>query len=137
MSVEWVTADLHLGHAKLINAEPARQRFADIEEHDRFIAAQWRERVAPHDIVYVLGDVAWNKRSLMQMRNWPGIKKLVLGNHDQLSMSTYLEIFRSVRAYRELTDDWGYDWLLAHVPVHPGDLVRWNGGQIQIGRAHV
>jgi calcineurin-like phosphoesterase family protein len=31
------TADLHLGHAKIIEFEPARQHFSSIEEHDKAI----------------------------------------------------------------------------------------------------
>lgn len=120
-----VTADLHLGHAKLLLAEPARQRFKDVEEHDRYLEKRWRETVRPKDVVYVLGDVAWNRKGLERMRNWPGIKKLVMGNHDQLDMRAYLEVFKSVRAYSVIGEDPG--WLLAHVPVHPSSLTRWSG----------
>jgi calcineurin-like phosphoesterase family protein len=69
-------------------------------------------------VVYVLGDVAWNRKALERLRCFPGIKKLVLGNHDGHDMRAYLECFRKVMAYHVLAKD----ILLAHVPVHPESL---------------
>lgn len=127
----WVTSDLHLGHAKLLAVEPARRRFASVEEIDRFIEAQWRERVSSQDVVYVVGDVAWNREALDKMRNWPGIKKLVLGNHDKFDMAAYLAIFRKVTGYSVIAND----WLIAHIPVSWWCLSPRFAGQIH-GHTH-
>lgn len=130
MTRTFVTADLHLGHTKIIQYEPARRIFATIAEHDAEIERRWRETVRPTDVVYVLGDVAWNRRSLDRVRQFPGIKKLVMGNHDRHDMSAYLEIFRKVVAYAEVAG-----WLLAHIPCYPGSIVDRYKGQIH-GHIH-
>lgn len=130
MTRTFVTADLHLGHKKIIEYEPARRIFATIAEHDAAIERRWRETVRPADVVYVLGDVAWNRRSLDRVRQFPGIKKLVMGNHDRYDMSAYLEIFRKVVAYAEVAG-----WLLAHIPVHPRSIYPRFAGQIH-GHTH-
>lgn len=130
MSTCFVTADLHLGHRKIIDYEPARRIFTTIEEHDAFIEQRWRDTVGSRDVVYVIGDVAWNRRALDRVRQFPGIKKLVMGNHDRHDMSAYLEIFRKVVAYAEVAG-----WLLAHIPVHPSSIYPRYGGQIH-GHTH-
>lgn len=130
MSTCFVTADLHLGHKKIIEYEPARRGFATIDEHDSMIEQLWRETVGSRDVVYVIGDVAWNRRALERVRQFPGIKKLVMGNHDRHDMAAYLEIFRKVVAYAEVAG-----WLLAHIPVHPSSIYPRFAGQIH-GHTH-
>lgn len=125
-----ITADLHLGHSKIISFEPARRIFSSIEEHDAEIERRWRETVRKGDVVYVLGDVAWNRRGLERFRSFPGIKKLVMGNHDKHDMRAYLEAFRKVSAYAEIDG-----WLLAHIPLHPSSVRPRFKGQIH-GHTH-
>lgn len=95
-----------------------KRGFPSVEEHDAHIAECWRSVVGSDDVVIILGDVAFNTRGLNVLRNLPGRKKLCMGNHDNKKMSTYMEIFTSVRAYRILDGD----VLLAHIPVHPASL---------------
>lgn len=130
MSKCCVIADLHLGHRKIIEYEPARRIFATIEEHDAEIERRWREVVHSRDVVYVLGDVAWNRVALERLRSFPGIKKLVMGNHDLHDMRAYLEVFRKITAYAEVSG-----WLLAHMPVHSASIVPRFRGQIH-GHLH-
>jgi len=52
----WFTADLHLGHARII--ELCDRPFRDPADMNETIIQKWNERVAPEDQVYVLGDVA-------------------------------------------------------------------------------
>lgn len=126
----WITADLHLGHAKIIQYEPARQVFSTIKEHDKCVEANWRSLVGSHDVIYVIGDVAWSRDALERFRSFPGIKKLVMGNHDRHDMQAYLQCFKKVEAYHELDG-----WLLAHMPVHPGSIHPRYKGQIH-GHTH-
>lgn len=81
MSETWLTSDTHLGHDFV-----ARLRgFEDHAEHDAHLARKWDKRVREGDEVWVLGDVAMN--GWQQRLDWfterPGIKHLVLGNHDR------------------------------------------------------
>jgi calcineurin-like phosphoesterase family protein len=126
----FVTADLHLGHKKIIEYEPARTIFSTIKEHDDHIEMRWRETVRPQDVVLVVGDVVWNREALGRFRSFPGIKKLVLGNHDALDMQAYLKCFRKVVAYAEVDG-----WLVSHVPAHPSSVVPRFKGQIH-GHTH-
>jgi calcineurin-like phosphoesterase family protein len=50
------TADLHLGHTKI--NELAGRPFDSVEEMNHTLIANWNDRVAEHDIVWVLGDLA-------------------------------------------------------------------------------
>ena len=116
--------DLHLGHRKIIEYEPLRtQLFADIDEHDRAICSLWRERVRKQNVVYVLGDVAFNRVALERIRNLPGKKKLILGNHDKLDMKAYLEVFVKVSAYDSFDGV-----VLSHIPLNQCSILpRYRG----------
>lgn len=51
-----------------------------------------------------------------------GTKVLIKGNHDQLKLSAYQQVFKDVRAYHSLNNI-----LLAHIPIHPNSMARWKG----------
>ena len=131
MSKCLLIADLHLGHRKIIGYEPSRRTFESIEDHDSFIEDSWRSVVGSRDVVYVVGDVAWNRKALERFRSFPGIKKLVMGNHDRHDMLAYLQVFRKVSAYEVLDGD----VLVSHVPVHRFSLEPRFRGQIH-GHTH-
>ncbi len=114
------TADLHLGHAKIIEFEPARQHFASIEEHDQAIIDNWNSVVRKKDTVWVLGDVCFKKDKLELLEQMNGYKHLVLGNHDNFSSIDYLKYFNKVHGAAEYK---GY--LLTHVPVHESQKSRY------------
>ncbi|MGI8756381.1 MAG: metallophosphoesterase [Acidimicrobiales bacterium] len=78
----WLTSDLHLGHANIIGY--CDRPFADVEDMDRELVSRWRERVAPDDVVWVLGDFALGSIAdgLALAQDLPGEKHLVAGNHD-------------------------------------------------------
>lgn len=78
----WFTADLHLGHASII--EHCDRPFRTLDEMHETIIARWNERVASDDTVWLLGDVALGDReqTLPLVRRLNGHKRLVAGNHD-------------------------------------------------------
>jgi calcineurin-like phosphoesterase family protein len=79
----WLTSDLHLGHANIIRY--CNRPFRDVAHMDGELVRRWTERVAPSDVVWVLGDVAMGSigRSLERIAALPGEKHLVAGNHDR------------------------------------------------------
>lgn len=79
MSKVWFTADLHLGHARII--ELANRPFSSVEEMDETLIARWNERVARGDRVFVVGDFAFDS-NMKYLPRLNGQKSLVLGNHD-------------------------------------------------------
>jgi len=84
----WFTADLHLGHANIIQF--CQRPFADLSEmHDRLVQ-EWTNRVGQGDDVYFLGDLIAGKvdddgkRAVRKtFMSLPGRKHLVWGNHDK------------------------------------------------------
>lgn len=125
----WLTADLHLGHQKVAEL----REYSDTASHDAAIEQAWRRQVRPEDTVYVLGDVSlgnW-RQALETMASWPGVKRLIVGNHDRCFpgqrnsgayQKEYLEVFESVELGAVLRRD-GRRIILSHFP-YDGDHQR-------------
>ncbi|WP_259184204.1 metallophosphoesterase [Rhizobium sp. BK176] len=78
-------ADTHLLHARLLEIQP--RAFGSIEEHDEKIIANWNSVVGDKDIVYHLGDFAFQLGVQAEKVRWyfsrlKGRKHLIIGNHD-------------------------------------------------------
>ncbi|MCY4508588.1 MAG: metallophosphoesterase [Acidobacteria bacterium] len=81
--VVWLWSDLHLGHSETINAFVRPFRSAQVMDDALF--GRWRRVVGPEDAIVCLGDVAVHGLSgtrLELVRETPGWKVLVIGNHD-------------------------------------------------------
>lgn len=84
----WFTADLHLGHANIIDYcdRPFRKPNGDpdVPFQTEAIVQGWNDRVAPDDIVFCLGDMVMGRRdeTLLNLARLNGHKMLVMGNHD-------------------------------------------------------
>jgi calcineurin-like phosphoesterase family protein len=113
MAEKWLIADLHLGHQRLIDGwgeevgarKGPRSQFLNAHHMGEFIFGRWASVVAPQDKVYVLGDIAFKKDWLLAMRDLPGHKRAILGNHDKEKLADYSQVF-----------------VLTHIPVHPDQL---------------
>jgi calcineurin-like phosphoesterase family protein len=81
--VRFFTADLHLGHTNIIGY--CSRPFRNVAEMNAGLAERWSALVRPDDEVWVLGDVAMGRLpdSLETLRDLPGRKHLVPGNHDR------------------------------------------------------
>jgi calcineurin-like phosphoesterase family protein len=79
----WFTADLHLGHANII--QYCARPFTDVEAMNRALIQRWNEVVNDGDDVWVLGDVAMGKiaETLPLVSELRGRKLLLTGNHDR------------------------------------------------------
>lgn len=83
MPTTYFTADLHFGHAGIINM--CERPYSTIDEHDAGLIANWNARVQDDDIVYVIGDFAYRanrKRAAWIFSQLRGVKHLIRGNHD-------------------------------------------------------
>lgn len=114
---KFLIADLHLGHKKVIGFESEARPFATIEEHDEAIVERWNSVITKRDVVWVLGDVLFGLHSFDTLARMKGMKKLVMGNHDQYPAAKYLEHFSSI--YGVVRES---GVILSHVPVHPDQL---------------
>jgi calcineurin-like phosphoesterase family protein len=127
----WVAADHHFGHRNILNfldADGDRIRgsvFADIEAHDDGLVERHNAVVADNDRVYLLGDVAINRRALSTLHRLKGRLVLVKGNHDIFNLKDYLPFFDDIRSCVVQKDHDGNKVILTHIPVHPDCLGRF------------
>lgn len=79
----WFTSDLHLGHANII--EYCARPFANVDEMNEALVANWNARVKPEDTVYCLGDFALGlpEVGIALRSRMNGAIILIRGNHDR------------------------------------------------------
>ena len=118
-------SDLHLG-----SSATARKRgFGSVEEHDDAIMDDILQRVnTKRDILYILGDIAMTNTALQRLREIPGRKFMVHGNHDKFQTGQYLSIFENVYGAIRYKRIW-----LTHIPIHPQEMLL---GPKVIGNMH-
>ena len=124
MSNRFVISDTHFGHTnswekfKLPNGDPLRP-FTSTEEMDETMVERWNAVVRPHDVVYHLGDVVINKKSLHHVKRLNGKKRLIRGNHDIFKDQDYRDVgFDSLYGVRVFVDK----FILSHIPLHPDSV---------------
>lgn len=129
------TADLHFGHANIIRhcARP----FVSVEEMDAALLANWRRRVRADDTVYIVGDLMFYcKDPESYLRQLPGKKHLIVGNHDPVWMKKVPveRYFESVQPLLECSDG-AHRLVLCHYP-----MMTWNhvahGSYLIYGHIH-
>lgn len=95
----YFTADLHLGHAKII--EYCNRPFKTVEEMNNTILTNWECTIKPTDTIYVLGDLMFNKNvDLERVKALPGHKRILRGNHDRGFTDTKLKSLGFEIVYR-------------------------------------
>lgn len=121
----WVTADPHFGHTNIckftnFDGTPVRP-WDDVNEMTEALIANWNSVVHDDDRVYLLGDVAMNRKGLDQsLPRLKGRIVLVRGNHDIDKLSYYSNYFEDVRACVVKKG-----FVLSHIPIHPDCMDRW------------
>lgn len=115
MSVYFIS-DLHLGHKNILNFCPNRKG-ETVDEHDQFIVDQIKSVMTKKDVLYVLGDVAFEVEKLKLLEQVKGKKILVRGNHDTFDLEVYTKYFGDVLGLAKYKEFW-----LSHAPIHPEEL---------------
>jgi calcineurin-like phosphoesterase family protein len=118
MSNVYVISDLHFSHRNMA----IKRGFQTTEEHDEHIIEQWNQTVNKKDTVWILGDISMEKSgpyALLCRLN--GIKKVVLGNHDQPQHVP--EMLRYVRSVCGMVKYKGF--ILTHCPMHESEVGRF------------
>ncbi|MET3637418.1 hypothetical protein [Curtobacterium oceanosedimentum] len=90
-AVDFVTADHHFGHARIIGH--AKRPFGDVEAMNAYLVERWNSIVPPQAIVLHLGDLLMASMNdvgdaLALTRQLHGRRLLVPGNHDWVSRAT-------------------------------------------------
>lgn len=85
----FVISDTHFGHANIIKY--CNRPFANVQEMDEVLIANWNSVVKPGDIVYHLGDFSMDrKHDIVRYKGMlNGEINLILGNHDRRSKAYY------------------------------------------------
>lgn len=111
--MQWFTADLHLGHARII--ELSDRPFADVDDMNRELVWRWNDRVGEDDVVWVLGDFALGKidDTLPVVSRLRGRKILLSGNHDR----TFAGTDKAILAWRDRYLDAGFCRVYAGYPM--------------------
>ena len=123
--MDFFIADLHFGHKNIVNfkddAGNLLRPFDTVQDMEEAMIQYHNEIVKPTDKVYMLGDIAFNTRGLMQVNRMNGIKILIKGNHDQSPLNRYIEAgFQDIRGV-----DVRNGLVFTHVPIHPSELGRF------------
>lgn len=119
MSKVYIISDLHLSHKNMA----LKRGFVDEVEHDNHIIKQWNSIITKNDVVWILGDITMEKTSPYPLLNkLKGIKKVVLGNHDQPNHVP--ELLKYVNWVCGMYKYKGY--ILTHCPIHEFELGRFS-----------
>jgi len=126
MARTWLYSDPHFGHQNILKfdtykGDKLRPLWDDIDKHDNDLITWYNELVNDEDRVYILGDIAMNRKGLDKSLPFlKGRKVLVKGNHDEDKLSYYGKYFEDIRG---VVSKQGF--VLSHVPLHPDSLERW------------
>lgn len=116
-------ADLHLHHKNILHM--SHRPFADLEEMHQVIKQNWNAVVSEQDDVYIIGDVSFgfNTEIAEYIRNLPGNKHLIIGNHDKkyLANQKFRDLFVTINPYLVIEDK-GRKVVLFHYPI-----LEWDG----------
>lgn len=116
MNKVFMYADPHFGHKNIINFSD--RPFSSSDRMDEKLIKNWNSVVGKNDIIFVLGDFSLNKTKTQQkeiVQKLNGIKKLIMGNHDNHSVKNYYEMgFEFVSPYPIIYKDF---FMLSHFPL--------------------
>ena len=105
----YFTSDLHFGHKNIVDL--CNRPFTDVDAMDSALIENWNQKVKKNDIVYLTGDVVWDKKKVaFYMEQLAGKKILVAGNHD----STWIKREECKKYFEEIVP-----YLEVHLNGHP------------------
>ena len=121
---QFFIADLHFGHKRVVEFTDAAgkklRQYDTVEDMEDAMVQLHNELVKPTDKVYMLGDIAFNQRGLDKVKQMNGIKILIKGNHDNLKLNKYVEVFKDVRGCHVMNG-----LVFTHIPIHVDQLGRF------------
>ena len=120
MSIVRYYSDLHFGHKNMA----IKRGFKDEFEMDDYIVSEWNKIVNKKDVTWILGDITMEKSfPYYNLDRLNGIKKVILGNHDEPqhipSLLTYVNNVSSSKLIKN--GEYG-NILLSHIPIHPQEF---------------
>ena len=138
----WAISDTHLHHENILKFTDSEgnlirgAKFSCVEEMDEHILDKWNSVVKPGDYVYHLGDVTFGDKDRFKAF-WPrfnGSKRLIVGNHDDISFLSRGSFFAKVQLWRMFPD---MGLILSHIPLHPSNLSSLKRGDMRNVHGHI
>jgi calcineurin-like phosphoesterase family protein len=122
VSETFFISDLHFGHKRIVDfgrKTGTVYRTGDTcEENMHNIIINWNKVVSKRDVVWVLGDVAFDQDGYEALFELKGRLKMVRGNHDNsFTTEQWLKRFETVEGLVRYKGFW-----LSHAPLHPAEL---------------
>ena len=136
----FITSDLHWGHRNIMSFCPqSRARFRnDLDYMNEQMVKEWNDLIAPEDLVYILGDVAFlpAQKAAEYMSRCNGTKILVEGNHDRKTLQdpTFRNCFKEVHKYLDINYN-GTKVVMSHYPFLEWDQMH-RGSVMLYGHLH-
>ena len=114
MSVFFIS-DPHLGHRAIAKY---RSFVRDTQHNTELFIDDWSKTIRKKDVIYMLGDVAFDDDSLKLIGTLPGRKILIKGNHDDMvSTADQAKVFSEIHGMLSYKKVW-----LTHCPIHPDEM---------------
>jgi calcineurin-like phosphoesterase family protein len=134
--MKYVIADLHFSDVSVLRTDS--HPFANVEEMDATLLANWRCVVQPADEVYILGDLTLSDATTAQglLNQLPGRKTMIRGNHDRFlsALNFDTNIFENVATQMSFKEN-HHRYQLCHYPLldYPG---MWHHQRLLYGHVH-
>ena len=120
MSNVYFSSDWHIGHKNIHKFRHPDKGFpigfANEQEHREWLFDWVRTNIRKRDVLYLLGDIAFDQEALEAVHKLPARKILVKGNHCTKSKDQY-KVFDSILGLSKYKGFW-----LSHAPIHPTEL---------------
>lgn len=134
MAETFFISDTHFGHDRIINL--SKRPFANVEEMNEALIANWNAVVAPKDVVWHLGDVGMGSDEAAStfLKRLNGKIHLIEGNHDNKTVRDCADCFASIDLMKMISVE-GQKILLCHYPMREWDKA-WRGAWHLFGHVH-
>lgn len=134
MSDIFFTSDTHFGHESIIHL--SSRPFANVDEMNEALIANWNAVVGPRDTVWHLGDFAMGTdRPAGDFANrLNGKIHLIQGNHDDRTVRDCASCFASIDLMKSIQVD-GQRIALCHYPLREWEKA-WRGAWHLYGHVH-
>ena len=125
----YITADLHFTHSNVIKYCPeTRGQYADAQDMNERMIAEWNSIVHPADTVYILGDFAFDavQNAVNIAKRLNGRKILIIGNHDEklVKNEEFRACFAEVHQYLKIRHN-GSTVIMFHYPINSWDMRKY------------
>lgn len=121
MSKKYISGDWHLRHENIFRFRSKSwgfyRDFSDEMEHRMWILGHAEQLLTKGDTLYLLGDIHFKESTFEDVKNLPGRKILLKGNHEIPKSPLYDKTYDQTHGLMKHKGVW-----LSHAPIHPREL---------------